>query len=133
MAICTHGHLIRETVAPGVHVVRFLRPDLREQLGEDGDDCALTRDLRAAVWADLGAGDTLVLNLGLVEPVPTALYSWLLRVREAVLARRARLVLCRLSPEHRELFQLFNGYRVFHVAGTEAQAVRDAGAVPAGW
>jgi hypothetical protein len=126
MIISAHSNLFKETVARGVHVVRFLRPDVREQLDVDGDDCELFRELRAGVLADLEEGETLVLNLGLVEPAPTAFYSWLLRVREAVLARRARLQLCRLSPEHQELFQLFNALRLFHVTGTEAQAVRDA-------
>ena len=89
------------------------------------------RELRDDVLEVLEEGETLVLNLGLVEPFPTAFYSLLLRVRAAVLARRARLVLCRLGREHLELFQLFNAQRLFHTTGTEAQAVRGAGAGPA--
>jgi len=131
MAISTHNDLVRETVARGVHAVRFVRPDLRKQLEEDGDGCPLFRELRDRVLEILEEDETLVLNLGLVEPFPTAFYAFLLRVREAVLARGARLVLCRLSPEHLELFQLFNAHRLFHVTGTEAQAVRWAGAGPA--
>jgi anti-anti-sigma regulatory factor len=74
----------------------------------------------------LTAGNTLVLNFGLVEPFPTALYRCLLRVREVVNQRRARLVLCRLSAEHREIFELFKAFRLFQVTGTEAQALRSA-------
>jgi hypothetical protein len=126
MAINPQRSLIEETVFPGVQVIRFLRPDLREQLEEDGDECALFRELRAGIVGTLKEGETLVLNLGLVEPVPSAFYSCLLRVRELVLARRARLLLCRLSPEHQELFQLFHANRLFQVTGTEAQALSTA-------
>jgi anti-anti-sigma regulatory factor len=126
MAVSTNSNLMKETVSRGVDVVRFLRPDLRVQLDEDGNDCALFRELHAEILKVLKEGETLVLNLGLVEPFPTSFYSCLLRVRAAVLARRARLMLCRLSSEHRELFQLFNAHRLFHVTGTEAQAVANA-------
>jgi anti-anti-sigma regulatory factor len=133
MAIRAGSSLVRENVSRDVHVVRLVRADLREQLDDDGAGGALFRELRDDVLNGLGENQTLILNLGLVELFPTALYACLLRVREAVLARRARLVLCRLSPEHLEIFQLFNARRLFHTARTEAQAISEAGARPAGF
>ncbi len=122
------GHLFVDTPAAGVYVVRFGRPDLREQLCDDADiaGCELFQELEGQVLRGLAAGDTLVLNLGLVEPFPTPLYRCLLKVRELVNQRRARLVLCRLSAEHREVFELFKAFRLFQVTSTEAQALRAA-------
>jgi len=117
--------VVQEPVARGIRVARFLRPDLREQLDNDGDGCPLLRELHGVVDL-LKEGETLVVNLGLVEPFPTDFYSCLLRVRQAVLARQARLVLCRLSPEHLEIFELFNARRLFPLMSTESQAIREA-------
>ena len=125
------NNLIQETVARGVRVVRFLCPDLRESLDSDADGCPLLRELLVVVNL-LKEGDTLVVNLGLVEPFPTDFYSCLLRVRQAVLARKTRLVLCRLSADHLEIFRLFNADRLFHVTETERQALREAGVAPLG-
>jgi anti-anti-sigma regulatory factor len=112
--------------------VRFARPDLRDQLDEDEaiDDIALFQELQQSVLTRLAAGDILVLNLGLVEPLGSTFYRYLLKVREATRERGAQLVLCRLSPEHIEIFELFSGFRIFQVASTEAQAVREADALP---
>lgn len=120
--------LIVETRAAGVHIVRFARPDLREHMCDDADiACSeLFQELEADVLRNLTAGNTLVLNFGLVEPFSTTLYRWLLKVREIVNQRQARLVLCRLSPEHREIFELFRAFRLFQVTNSEAQALRAA-------
>jgi anti-anti-sigma regulatory factor len=123
MAIDAWTNLITQTVQERIHVVRFLRPDLREQLEEDGDDNALLRELRMELLPALHEGDTVVLNLGLVEIFPTAFYACLLRFREAVLTIQAHLLLCRLSEEHQEIFRLFNAHRLFHVLESEAHAV----------
>jgi anti-anti-sigma regulatory factor len=115
------------TVSRGVRMVRFTRPDVRPLLDEEAGDCSLFRQFRNGVLAGLEPGQTLVLNFGLIEQFPTAFYSWLLKVRELVLARKARLVLCRLSPEQLEIFELFQAKRLFDIARTEAEAVREAG------
>jgi anti-anti-sigma regulatory factor len=116
-----------------VRVVRFVAPDLREHLDDDAEQkgCALLQDLKESVLDAMAPGNTLVLNLALIERFPTALYRCLLGVREAVLSRNARLLLCRVSPEHREIFQLFRGDRLFTIMPTEAQAV--AGCVKPPW
>ena len=42
--------------------------------------------------------------------------------------RSARLVLCRLNAERRDIFELFKAFRLFQVTASEAQALRAAGA-----
>jgi anti-anti-sigma regulatory factor len=111
----------------GIRVVRFLQPDVRAELDGDLHHCTLLRELQLRVLDGLEEGQSLVLNLGLIDMFPTALYSCLLKLREAVLARKARLVLCRLSPEHREIFELFRAERLFQIVHTEALALRQAG------
>ena len=68
----------------------------------------------------------MILNFGLVEPFPTAFYRCLLKVREVVAARNARLLLCRLSHEHEEIFRLFKGHQLFRVSTTEGRAIHEA-------
>jgi anti-anti-sigma regulatory factor len=133
MSISEGVKLVLSVPDQTVRVVRFAAPDLREQLDDNTvkDGCALLQDLKESVLDAMAPGHTLVLNLGLIERFPTALYRCLLGVREAVLARNARLLLCRVSPEHREIFQLFKGDRLFTIMPTEAQAV--AGCVKRPW
>jgi anti-anti-sigma regulatory factor len=127
MNLNQNGHPIRLAVEDGVRIVRFTRPDLREQLEGNADDCSLYRALYDRVLHRLTEGQTLVLNFALIERFPTAFYSCLLKVRKDVLARRARLVLCRIGPEHLEIFKLFRANRLFDIAGTEGQALRMTG------
>jgi len=122
----TARNLVVEKVSRDVFVARFVTPDLREFLDCQGGSCELFREIRTAVLDALEKGQTLVLNLGLIEPFPSAFYSWLLKVREAVLARDARLLLCRLGPSIQEAIDLFKGERLFHVVRTEGQALRES-------
>ena len=128
MATSQRLQLVVDTAPGGVRVVRFLRADLREQLYDDADIhvCPLYLELFDRILADLQEGETLVLNLGLVESFPTAFYRCLLKVREHVRRCGANLILCRLSPEHEEIFRLFNSHKLFRVASTEGQAVYEA-------
>jgi anti-anti-sigma regulatory factor len=122
------GNLIVETAALGVRVMRFARPDLRKYLYDDADsaESPLFREVRHSALSDLVKGWALVVNLRLVEPSSAALYRCLLLIRQSVLARQSRLVLCGLSPEHEEILQLFQAYRLFTIVRTEAEAVREA-------
>src|SRR5579884_545642 len=124
-----HGPLIGSARFPGGRVARFLQPDLRDQLYDDTDitRTRLYQELYQHAFADLCENETLVLNLGLIEPFPTVFYLLLLKVREEVRARQARLVLCRLSPEHQEIFEILQGSRLFTIAATERQAFLEAG------
>ena len=125
MRIHVSENLNVERAAYGVCVVRFTRPDLRRFLYEEADieHSPLFQEIREAVLDDLPRGWTLVVNQGLVERFPVALYRCLLQCRAIVLGRSARLVLCGLRDEHMELFRLFHGPKVFTIATTEAEAI----------
>src|SRR5262249_23266339 len=88
-------HIVREIPRPGVRVIRFVCPDLREPIddAESISECTLYRELQAAALADLSEGETMVLNFGLIDWFTSAFYRLLLKVREAVQARKAHLVL----------------------------------------
>ena len=125
----TRSEMIDVERFPGGRVARFLRPDLREQLYDDEDmsRTGLFQELHRRALIGLRRNETVVLNLGLVEPFPTVFYRFVLKVREVVLAREARLILCRLSAEHREIFEITKGNRLFTIVPTEKQAILKAG------
>jgi len=126
MRISARGNLIVETAALGVRVMRFARPDVRQYLDDDGEAATspLFREIQGAVLSDLGEGWTLVVNMGLIDPINAAFYRCLLGIREHVRARGGRLVLCGLSAQHQEIFDLFRGPWVFTIVSTEAEACR---------
>jgi anti-anti-sigma factor len=128
MDISSERNVVVDTPSPAIRVVRFVRPDLRPHLydQESITDCSLYRELDAAALADLAAGKTVVVNLGLIDWFPTAFYRLLLKVREAVQARDARLLLCCFTPNVRECFDLMGGGRLFEIRATEANAVSAA-------
>ena len=133
MRISARGNLIVETAALGVRVMRFARPDVRQYLDDDGDATTslLFREIQGAGLSDLAEGCTLVVNLGLIDPINAAFYRCLLAIRKRVHARRGRLVLCGLSAQHREIFDLFRGPLVFTIVSTEAEACRSRARVAA--
>jgi hypothetical protein len=120
--------VVVERLREGVCIVRFVRADLREHLDStaDAQACPLYQELFERVLAGLREGQTVILNFGLVEQFPTAFYRCLLKVREVVATRNARLLLCRLSLEHEELFQLLKGFQLFRVTTTEGRAIHEA-------
>jgi anti-anti-sigma regulatory factor len=123
-------NIVCDTPRPGVQVVRFVRPDLRLQLYDEQSaiaDCSLYRELDAAVLANLAAGEAIVLNFGLIDWFPTAFYRLLLKVREAVQDRNARLLVCCFTPNVRECFELMGGEKIFDIRDTEANAVSGVG------
>src|SRR5262249_52698121 len=126
--ISATGNLMVETLPPGVRILRFERPDVRKYLDDEADiaDTPLFREIEAVALTDLPAGWALVLNLNPLRPINTAFYRCLLQVRQLVHARPARLVLCGLTREHRDVFELFQAYRLFTVVRTEAEALRAA-------
>lgn len=118
-----HGERI-----PGVRVIRFISPDQRAQLYDQEaiTDTSLYRELDTAALADLPAGETVVINFGLIDQFPTAFYRLMLKVRETVQAHNARLLLCCFTSNVRECFDLMGGSKVFEIMATEANAVFEA-------
>jgi anti-anti-sigma regulatory factor len=129
MGTSTERNVVCDAPKPGVRVVRFVRPDLRPHLYDQGHitDCSLYREIDNAL-AGLAAGETVIVNFGLVDWFPTAFYRLLLALREAALARSARLVLCCFTPNVQEGFELMGGPKVFETTTAEAKAVYEAGA-----
>jgi anti-anti-sigma regulatory factor len=129
MDIQSTRNIVCDTPNAGIRVVRFVRPDLRPQLydREAIADCSLFRELDAAALAGLPAGETVVINFGLIDWFPTAFYRLLLKVREAVQASNARLLLCCFTPNVQECFDLMGGRKLFEIRATEANAVSGLG------
>ncbi len=120
--------LVCDTSIQGVRVVRFVRPDLNSELYDQGNitDCSLFQELNAAALATLPAGDIVVINFGLIDGFVSAFYRLLLAVQEAVRARNGRLLLCCLTANVRECFDIMAGGKVFQVRATESNAVSEA-------
>ena len=129
MDIHTERNVVCDTPSPSVRVVRFVRPDMRAHLQDQEaiTDCSLYREVDAAALADLAAGNSVVINFGLIDWFPTAFYRLLLKVRETVQARDARLLLCCFTPNVRECFDLMGGGKLFEIRATEAKAISAAG------
>ncbi len=109
-------------------VVRFARPDLRAVLYDTTpiSDCELYQEVRTAALGKLDAGETLVVNFGLLEWLPSIFFVMLLEMRNEVAAKHAKLVLCNFPPLIRESFDVMGGSRLFDVRATEARAVSEA-------
>src|SRR5262249_12077729 len=101
-------HLAVDSRTVGVKVVRFDGPDLRDWLQDDAatDGCALYREIQSSALANLKPGELLVVNLGPIEVFTPAFLSLLLNVRYVVRQRLARLVLCELREQQRELLEV---------------------------
>jgi hypothetical protein len=127
MRVSSGGNLIVEIARRGVRVMRFARPDLRQYLDDVADSATspLFQEIQDAVLSDLPKGWTLVVNLGLIDPISAAFYRCLLYMRKCLQARHSRLVLCGLTPWHQEVFELFRGPELFTIVCTEAEARRD--------
>lgn len=124
----SNRNVVCETPGSGIRVVRFIRPDLRPFLYEQEaiTDCSLYRELAACALGDLAAGETVVMNFGMIDWFPTAFYRLMLKVHEAVQTRRARLLLCCFTPNVRECFDLMGGGKLFDIRATEANAIAAA-------
>jgi hypothetical protein len=123
------ANLVCDTPGPGIRVARFIRPDLRRVLYDQEAiaDCSLFREFDAAALANLAPNDTLILNMGLIDWFPTTFYRFLLKVREMVQARGARLLLCCFTANVWESFDVMGGSKLFDIRTTETAALADAG------
>jgi anti-anti-sigma regulatory factor len=122
------ANLICEAPSAAVRVARFARPDVRaalydrEPMGETG----LYRELRAGAVAGLPAGGAVVLNFGLVDWFPSQFYRFLLHTRDEVRAAGGRLLVCGMTANVREGFELMGGGKQFEAFETEARALAEA-------
>jgi anti-anti-sigma regulatory factor len=125
MEISLWGNLIVGAWPPGVQVVRFARPDLDEWLkhAPDIESCALFQELREMALDGLGQGQTLVLNLALVEFASVEFLKLLLLIQRVVGAYQARLILCRAGTALVERLRNFGLLGRFEMAATEREAV----------
>lgn len=125
MIVGKNGKLVVENRGPGVRVLRFIHPDLRDQAYDAGDieRCRLFVDIKAGALSYISEKEVLIVNLGLVEYFPTVLYSILLKAREILTAHRGGVILCGANAQTREILELFKASRLFAVVKTEEEAV----------
>jgi anti-anti-sigma regulatory factor len=125
MILGKYNKLMVENRGPGMRVLRFIHPDLRDQVYNAGDieHCQLFLDMKASALSYISEGEALIVNLGLVEHFPSVLYSILLKVREIITAHRGCVILCGANTETREILDLFKASRLFAVTKTERQAL----------
>lgn len=123
-----NANIICEAPTEKIHVVRFLRPDLRPALydREPIEETALYQELLRAAIAPLPDHGTLILNLGLVDWFPTTFYQLLIKVHEDVRRKEGEVVLCCLTPYVQEAFDLLGGGKMFETHSTEARAIAEA-------
>ena len=121
-------HFVYETPSPGVRVVRFNRPQYNSEIFDyhPVKNSPVYQELHDSALAGLSAGDTVIINFGLIESFTSMFYSLLLAVRETVQGCNARLVLCRLTPVVKECIDLFHGEKLFELQETESRAVSEA-------
>ncbi len=122
------SNVICETPADNIRVARFLRPDVRPALYDQEaiGDTALYKELHDGAIAGISAGHALILNFGLVDWFPTAFYRLLIQAFQDVRAKGGRVVLCCLTPNVKEGFDLMGGAKLFEVHSTEAKAIAEA-------
>ncbi|HJZ99552.1 MAG TPA: hypothetical protein VKE70_23740, partial [Candidatus Solibacter sp.] len=117
MRLSATGNLMVETLAQGIRVMRFERPDLRAYLYDDAETVhsPLYREILDVVLSDLPTDWTLIVNLNQIEPINTTFYRCLLQIRSILYDLGSRLILCNLSRQHLEVFELFQAFRIFTV------------------
>jgi anti-anti-sigma regulatory factor len=125
MIIGKYGKLVVENRGPGVRVLRFIHPDLRDQAYDAGDieRCRLFLDIKSSALGYIAERDVLIVNLGLVEHFPTVFYSILLKIREILTEHQGGVVLCGDNSRTREILELFKASRLFAVVKTEEEAL----------
>ncbi len=125
MILGKNGKLLVENRGPGVRVLRFIHPDLRDQIYDRGDieQCRLFKDIKSSALSYISEGEALIMNLGLVEHFPSMLYGILLKARETIRNHGGCVILCSANPRTREILDLFKANRLFALAGTEGQAL----------
>lgn len=130
MAATTTPQIVCDRISPEIRVARFLRPDVRDALYDQESiaDCSLFLELHEATLANSSPGDAVIVNCGLIDFFPTAFYRLLLRLKDEVAVRNGRLMLCCLTPNIKEGFELMGGATTFRgqVFESESRAIYTA-------
>lgn len=121
-------YLIFENASETVRVARFVRPDVREGLydHEEIGETSLFKELRDGAIATLPPGGALILNFGLIDLFPTAFFRVLIQALHEVRAQGGRIIVCCLTDNVKEGFEMMNGHKLLNVYNTEARAVSAA-------
>jgi hypothetical protein len=114
-----------ESPSETIRIARFLRPDVRDALydHEAIQETALYKELHAGGISGLPHGSTLILNFGLIDWFPTAFYRVLLQVFQDTRALGSRVMLCCLTENVKEGFEVMGGPKLLEVHSTEARAI----------
>jgi anti-anti-sigma regulatory factor len=128
MFLSEHGKIVVENRGPGIRIVRFTHPDVRDQIYDAADieRSQLFLDMQTSALRYATERDALIINLGLVERFSSEFYSMLLRVRETLASSKGCVILCGANEEMQSILELFKAEHLFGIAKTEAQALEMA-------
>jgi anti-anti-sigma regulatory factor len=120
-----NSNILFETPAESIRVVRFLCPDVRGALydHEAITETSLYKELRAGGLDALPKSSTLILNFGLIDWFPTAFYRLLIQAFQDARKLEGRIILCCLTENVKEGFEMMGGSKLFEVHSTEARAI----------
>ena len=119
------NNILFETPAESIRVARFLRPDVRDALydHEAITETSLYKELRAGGIDGLPKGSTLIMNFGLIDWFPTAFYRLLIQAFQDARKLDGRILLCCLTENVKEGFEMMGGPKLLDVYSTEARAI----------
>jgi anti-anti-sigma regulatory factor len=122
------SNVICEAPAANIRVARFIRPDVRPALydNEAIAETTLYKELHDGALADFPKGGTLILNFGLIDWFPTVFYSFLLQAVQYTRGKGGRVVVCCLTPNVKEGFELMGSTKLLEAYSSEAKAISQA-------
>jgi anti-anti-sigma regulatory factor len=128
MFLSQHGKILVENRGPGIRIVRFTHPDVRDQIYDAAniEQCRLFLDLQTSALRYVSEREALIVNMGLIEHFSSELYSMLLRVREMLASSKGCVILCGANEEMQSILELFKAEHLFGIAKTEAEALEMA-------
>jgi anti-anti-sigma regulatory factor len=120
-----NSNIIIESPSDTIRIARFLRPDVREALYDQEaiPETSLYKELHAGAISGLPKGGTVILNFGLIDWFPTAFYRILIQALQDARGLGGRIVLCCLTENVKEGFEMMAGRKLFEVFSTEARAI----------
>lgn len=119
------SQLLIKRIDDETKVVRIVEPDLRRIFDHVVEvvDCDLYKQLDKEILEPMQMGETVILNLGLVEYVTSRVYTLFLMLRSEIIQRGGRLILCNLNDRIEELLGILGGDRLFEFCKTEMSGI----------